>query len=140
MSYAPETPTIHVPPTRVDADTYVIHQVQQGLGAPVSVYLNSMLITGAEPAIIDTGSLNNRSQWMDDVFGIVQHDCGEAAAVADFVLAHGVPDRVQAIGLGGGAWRRPNHHADASVAQHYSLYRRDGRRIVGIASYVEVII
>lgn len=71
MTFAPEAPTIHVPPTRVDSDTWVIHQVQQALGAPLSVYLNSMVIAGDEPAIIDTGSLNNRSQWMDDVFGIV---------------------------------------------------------------------
>ncbi len=74
MTFAPEAPTTHVPPTRVDSDTWVIHQVQQALGAPLSVYLNSMVIAGEEPAIIDTGSLNNRSQWMDDVFGIVDPD------------------------------------------------------------------
>ncbi len=93
MSYAPETPTVHVPPTRVDADTYVIHQVQQGLGAPVSVYLNSMLITGAEPAIIDTGSLNNRSQWMDDVFGIV-----DPADVRWVFLSHDDADHTGNLG------------------------------------------
>jgi flavorubredoxin len=71
MSFAPEAPTIRVPPTRVDTDTWVIHQVQRALGAPLSVYLNSMVIAGAEPVIIDTGSLNNRDQWLEDAFGIV---------------------------------------------------------------------
>ena len=71
MSFAPEAPTIHVPPTRVDADTWVVHQVQHAVGAPLSVYLNSMVVAGAEPAIIDTGSVNNRRQWLDDVFGLV---------------------------------------------------------------------
>ena len=55
MSFAPEVPTTHVPPTRVDTDVWVVHQVQHALGAPLSVYLNSMVITGSEPAIIDTG-------------------------------------------------------------------------------------
>ena len=71
MSLAPEVPTTHVPPTRVDTDTWVVHQVQHALGAPLSVYLNSMVIAGSEPAIIDTGSFNNRGQWLEDVFGIV---------------------------------------------------------------------
>ena len=70
-SLAPEAPTTRVPPTRVDTDTWVVHQVQHALGAPLSVYLNSMVIAGSEPAIIDTGSINNRSQWLEDVFGIV---------------------------------------------------------------------
>lgn len=71
MSFAPEAPATHVPPTRVDTDTWIIHQVQRALGAPLTVYLNSLVIAGAEPAIIDTGSLNNRDQWWEDAFGIV---------------------------------------------------------------------
>jgi flavorubredoxin len=71
MSFAPEVPTTRVPPTRVGPDTWVIHQVQHALGAPLSVYLNSMVIAGSEPAIVDTGSINNRDQWLEDVFGIV---------------------------------------------------------------------
>ncbi len=71
MSFAPESPATHVAPTRVDTDTWVVHQVQHALGAPLTVYLNSMVIAGSEPAIIDTGSLNNRNQWLEDVFGIV---------------------------------------------------------------------
>jgi flavorubredoxin len=71
MSFAPAAPTTRVPPTRVDADTWMIHQVQQALGAPLSVYLNSMVITGSEPVIVDTGCVNNRAQWLEDTFGLV---------------------------------------------------------------------
>jgi flavorubredoxin len=71
MSFTPETPRTRIPPTRLDADTWVVHQVQHAVGAPLSVYLNSMVIAGAQPAIVDTGSVNNRYQWLEDVFGIV---------------------------------------------------------------------
>ena len=71
MSFAPERPATRVAPTRVDTDTWVVHQVQHALGAPLSVHLNSMVIAGSEPAVVDTGSPNNRDQWLEDVFGIV---------------------------------------------------------------------
>ncbi len=71
MSFAPETPCTRIPPRRLDADTWLVHQVQHAVGAPLSVYLNSMVIAGAEPAIVDTGSVNNRYQWLEDAFGIV---------------------------------------------------------------------
>jgi flavorubredoxin len=72
MSFAPIAPTIHVPPTLVAKDTYVIHQVQEALGEPLFVYLNSMVILGREPVIVDTGTPANRSQWMEDVFSLVE--------------------------------------------------------------------
>lgn len=71
MTFAPEAPSTRVAPTRIDPDTWVVHQVQHALGAPLSVYLNSMVIAGSEPIIVDTGSINNREQWLDDVFGII---------------------------------------------------------------------
>jgi flavorubredoxin len=72
MSYSPQPPTTRVEPERVGPDTWVIHQVQEALGAPLFVYLNSMVIAGDEPVIVDTGSLNNREQFLEDVFGIVE--------------------------------------------------------------------
>ncbi len=93
MSFAPEAPTIHVAPTRVDADTWVVHQVQPALGAPLTVYLNSMVITGSQPAIIDTGSLNNRTQWLEDVFGIV-----DPADVRWVFLSHDDADHTGNLG------------------------------------------
>jgi flavorubredoxin len=71
MTFAPIAPEIYVPPTKVAADTYVIHQVQPALGQPLFVYLNSMVILGKEPVIVDTGTPANRKQWMSDVFSLV---------------------------------------------------------------------
>jgi flavorubredoxin len=72
MTYAPIAPTVRVPPTLVAKDTYVIHQVQEALGQPLFVYLNSMVIKGKEPVIVDTGTVANRSQWLEDVFSLVE--------------------------------------------------------------------
>src|SRR5580692_2031420 len=71
MTFAPVAPTIHVPPTQIAADTYVIHQVQPALGQPLFVYLNSMVILGDEPIIVDTGTPANRTQWLSDAFSLV---------------------------------------------------------------------
>jgi flavorubredoxin len=70
-TFAPIAPTDHVPPTRIAKDTWVIHSLQRALGEPLWVYLNSMVITGAEPVIVDTGTIANRAQWMEDAFSIV---------------------------------------------------------------------
>jgi flavorubredoxin len=71
MSYAPVAPTNRVAPEQIAPDTWLIHSVQQALGEPLFVYLNSMVITGAEPALVDTGTIGNRAQWLEDAFGIV---------------------------------------------------------------------
>ena len=72
MTFAPIAPTIYVPPTKIAKDTFVIHQVQPALGQPLFVYLNSMVILGEEPMIVDTGTPANREQWLKDVFSIVE--------------------------------------------------------------------
>jgi flavorubredoxin len=71
MGYAPLAPTIQVDPTEIAKDTFVIHQVQPALGQPLFVYINSMVIRGAEPMIIDTGTPANRERWLSDVFALV---------------------------------------------------------------------
>ncbi len=71
-AFAPVAPSIYVAPTKIAKDTYVIHQVQEALGQPLFVYLNSMVILGREPVIVDTGTPANRSQWMEDVFSLVE--------------------------------------------------------------------
>jgi flavorubredoxin len=71
MTYEPAVPTIIRPPERIADETWLIHQVQEATGAPLRVYLNSMVIRGAEPVIVDTGTLANRAQWLEDVFGLV---------------------------------------------------------------------
>jgi flavorubredoxin len=72
MAFAPVAPLTYVPPTKIAADTYVIHQVQEALGQPLFVYLNSMVILGREPVIVDTGTPGNRSRWLVDVFSLVE--------------------------------------------------------------------
>lgn len=72
MTFAPVAPTVHLPPTKVARDTHVIHQVQPALGQPLYVQLNSMVILGKEPVIVDTGTPANRSQWLSDVFSLVE--------------------------------------------------------------------
>ena len=66
MTFAPIAPTTAVAPTKIASDTYVIHQVQPALGQPLFVYINSMVILGKEPVIVDTGTPANRKQWLDE--------------------------------------------------------------------------
>ena len=56
MSYAPEKPDVYRPPLKVGDDTYLIQQLQRASIAPLWVYLNSLVIKGAEPIIVDTGT------------------------------------------------------------------------------------
>ena len=70
-TFAPLVPTVRVPPVRIAADTWVIHSVQKALGQPLFVQLNSMVIRGSEPMIVDTGTIANRAQWLEDVFSLV---------------------------------------------------------------------
>lgn len=72
MTYEPVAPNVVLPPQRIGDETFLVHQVQEALGTPLYVYLNSMVILGAEPVIVDTGTAANRKQWLDDVFGLVE--------------------------------------------------------------------
>jgi flavorubredoxin len=72
MTFSPVAPSMHVPPTRIAKDTFVVHQVQLALGQPLFIYLNSMVILGKEPVIVDTGTPANREQWLTDVFSLVE--------------------------------------------------------------------
>ena len=63
---------MHVPPTEIAKDTFVIHEVQPALGQPLFIYINSMVILGKEPVIVDTGTPANRDQWLTDAFALVE--------------------------------------------------------------------
>lgn len=69
--FATIPPKVRAEPEQIAADTWVIHSVQEALGQPLFVYLNSMVIRGEQPLILDTGTIANREQWLQDVFGIV---------------------------------------------------------------------
>lgn len=72
MTFAPIAPTTYVPPVQVASETFVIQQVQPALGQPLFVYINSMVIRGKEPVIVDTGTPANREQWLKDAFALVE--------------------------------------------------------------------
>jgi flavorubredoxin len=59
-----------VAPYRVADGTWVVPQLMEA--PPVGLfYLNSLVIQGREPVIVDTGTLINRDQWLEHVFSLV---------------------------------------------------------------------
>jgi flavorubredoxin len=71
MSYAPLAPVHRAEPEQLAPDTWLIHSVQEALGQPLFVYLNSMVIKGKEPIILDTNTIANRKQFLEDAFNLV---------------------------------------------------------------------
>jgi hypothetical protein len=63
-------PNVQVEPYLVAADTHVIPQLVPA--PPIGlVYINSLVITGSEPILVDTGAPSNREQWLADAWNIV---------------------------------------------------------------------
>jgi flavorubredoxin len=88
--YTSPTPSplgVHAP-YRVAPDTYVIPELVPG--APGTfVSLNSMVIAGAEPVIVDTGNELSRYEWMEAAFSIV-----DPADVRWIFLSHDDHDHI----------------------------------------------
>jgi flavorubredoxin len=59
-------------PTEIGPDTFLIHDHQGEGTAPVIVALNSMVIRGDQPVVVDTGAAENRDQFLADVFSLVE--------------------------------------------------------------------
>jgi flavorubredoxin len=75
-----------VTPYRVAEGTYVVPQLMEA--PPVGLfYLNSLVIQGREPVIVDTGTLINRERWLEQAFAIV-----EPTEVRWVFLSHDDPD------------------------------------------------
>ena len=70
--YSALAPTRRVEPLEIGTDTWLVHSAQDALGQPLVVYLNSMVIKAEEPVIVDTNTIANRKQWMEDVFALVE--------------------------------------------------------------------
>jgi flavorubredoxin len=70
-AFAPRPPRFHHDPLKLADDTYLIRQVGGEGEAPMLVYVNSMVVLGKEPVIVDTGTVNNRENWLNDVFSLV---------------------------------------------------------------------
>lgn len=80
---------VKVEPYEVAEETFVIGQLHQPPGAPVGIYLNSVVIRGEEPVIVDTGTYFNRDQWLEDAFSLV-----DPADVRWVYLSHDDHDHV----------------------------------------------
>lgn len=59
-------------PTPIAPETFVVHDHQGEGTAPVAVALNTMVIRAAEPVVVDTGMVENRGQYLEDVFSLVE--------------------------------------------------------------------
>lgn len=88
-SMPPKAPVTHHEPLRIANDTYLIRSMFGEGEGPVAVYVNSLVIAGREPIVVDTGTLTNREQWMADVFSIV-----DPADIRYVFLSHDDHDHV----------------------------------------------
>jgi flavorubredoxin len=73
MAFEP-IPPIHLPPLQVAPETFLLRSAQPAFGAPLSVSLNSLIIRGAEPIVVDTGTRSNRDAWLTDLTSLVDPD------------------------------------------------------------------
>ena len=71
LDLQPSPPLVHHEPQELANGVFLIRQLFGEGIEPMCVYANSLVIDGEEPVLVDTGSPNNREQWLDDVFGIV---------------------------------------------------------------------
>ena len=58
-------------PVQVAPETFVIQDTQGEGVAPMAVHINSLVIRGSEPVVVDTGMPTNRARYLDDLFGLV---------------------------------------------------------------------
>ncbi len=65
-------PSIRQYPLEVAKDTFVIRA--NHCTAATSTSLNSMLIRGAEPIVVDTGMAIHREAWFEDLFSLIDAD------------------------------------------------------------------
>lgn len=80
--------TVPFDPYRIAPNTWIVPQIEPA-GAGTLVSINSMVITAAEPVIVDTGCAVNRDRWLDQTFSIV-----DPADVRWVFLTHGDRDHI----------------------------------------------
>jgi len=59
-------------PLLVAEGTYLIRPLVQAPGAPVAMHLNSLVVQGSEPVIVDTCAALLRDGWREQVFSLVE--------------------------------------------------------------------
>jgi glyoxylase-like metal-dependent hydrolase (beta-lactamase superfamily II) len=87
-----DIPARFLPTQTIAPETFLIRQVLgEGMG-PAVAPVNSLVIRGAEPVIVDTGMAITRDGWLDHVFELV--DPGEVRWV---YLSHDDADHIGAL-------------------------------------------
>lgn len=61
-------------PLEVAPDTFLVRANQLSLGGSLSTSMNSLVIRGAEPVIVDTGMVTDRDIFFEDLFSLVEPD------------------------------------------------------------------
>ncbi|MDQ4110624.1 MAG: MBL fold metallo-hydrolase [Actinomycetota bacterium] len=64
-------PTWHRDPTEVMPGVHLVHELHHSLAQPLSIFINSAILDGEEPILVETGSRRNREAWLEDTFRIV---------------------------------------------------------------------
>src|SRR5262245_15791852 len=59
-------------PTRIAPETFIIHNHEGEGVAPAILPVNSLVIRGREPVVVDTGFAHVRDEFLDDVFSVVE--------------------------------------------------------------------
>jgi flavorubredoxin len=65
-------PKTRLDPTRIAPETFLLHDHTGEGTAPVSIPINTMVIRGREPVVVDTGAREHESQFLADVFSLVE--------------------------------------------------------------------
>jgi flavorubredoxin len=66
-----DIPARMLEPLQIAPETHLIRQLFGEGVNPVAMHINSMVITGAEPVIVDCGPALTRQAWLETVFGLV---------------------------------------------------------------------
>src|SRR5688572_23129231 len=66
-----DAPFRFIPTQQIAPDTYVVRQLIGEGVAPVAIHMNSLVITGEEPVIVDTGAAITRAGWLEHTFELV---------------------------------------------------------------------
>jgi flavorubredoxin len=75
-------------PVRIERDTWLLTQLEQA--PPIGgVFLNSAVIVGREPVVLDTGTAGNRDRWLAQLGTVV-----DPADVRWIFVSHDDPDHV----------------------------------------------
>lgn len=113
--------TTRHPPVEIAPDTWVI-QATVGEGtAPQAIHMNSMVIRGSEPVVVDTGCPIHRDQYLEDLFTIV-----EPEDVRWVFISHDDPDHhgnLQAV---------MDACSDATLVANWFLCERLGAEDFGV--------